>query len=63
MAYNLPLPAGARLHLIGPALAAIYLGQITRWNDPAITTLNPSLSVPDAAITVVHRMQPHRGCR
>jgi phosphate transport system substrate-binding protein len=42
--YNLSLPAGARLHLTGPVLAAIFLGQITRWNDPAITALNPGLS-------------------
>jgi phosphate transport system substrate-binding protein len=55
IAYNLSLPAGARLHLTGPVLAAVYLGQITRWNDPAITALNPGLSLPDAAITVVHR--------
>ena len=53
--YNLSLPAGARLHLTGPVLAAIFLGQITRWNDPAITALNPGLALPAAAITVVHR--------
>ena len=55
IAYNLNLPAGARLHLTGPVLAAIFLGQITRWNDPAITALNPGLSLPAASITVVHR--------
>ena len=55
IAYNLHLPAGARLHLTGPVLAAIYLGQITRWNDPAITALNPGLSLPPAQINVVHR--------
>jgi phosphate transport system substrate-binding protein len=53
--YNLSLPAGARLHLTGPVLAAIYLGQITHWNDPAITALNPAITLPDAPITVVHR--------
>jgi phosphate transport system substrate-binding protein len=53
--YNLSLPAGARLHLTGPVLAAIYLGQITRWNDPALIALNPGLSLPSAAINVVHR--------
>ncbi len=53
--YNLSLPAGARLHLTGPVLAAIFLGKITRWNDPAITTLNPGLSLPPAPINVVHR--------
>ena len=53
--YNLSLPAGARLHLTGPALAEIFLGQITRWNDAALTALNPGLSLPSAAINVVHR--------
>jgi phosphate transport system substrate-binding protein len=55
VAYNLNLPAGARLHLTGPVLARIFLGQITNWNDPAITALNPGISIPDAPITVVHR--------
>jgi phosphate transport system substrate-binding protein len=55
IAYNLSLPAGARLHLTGPVLAAIYLGQVTRGNDPAIAALNPGLSPPPAAINVVHR--------
>ena len=55
VAYNLSLPAGARLHLTGPVLAAIFLGQITHWNDPAITALNPGITLPSASITVVHR--------
>jgi phosphate transport system substrate-binding protein len=55
IAYHLSLPAGARLHLTGPVLAAIFLGQITRWNDPAITALNPGITLPPAPITVVHR--------
>ena len=55
VAYNLDLPAGARLHLTGPVLAAIFLGQITHWNDPAITALNPGITLPAASITVVHR--------
>jgi phosphate transport system substrate-binding protein len=56
IAYNLyTLPAGARLHLTGPVLAEIFLGQITHWNDPAITALNPGLSLPAAQINVVHR--------
>jgi phosphate transport system substrate-binding protein len=53
--YHLDLPAGQRLHLTGPVLAKIYLGQITHWNDPAIAALNPGIDLPDAAITVVHR--------
>jgi phosphate transport system substrate-binding protein len=55
IAYHLSLPAGARLHLTGPVLAEIFLGQITRWNDPAITALNPGIILPPAPITVVHR--------
>ena len=55
IAYNLNLPAGARLHLTGPVLARIFLGQLTRWNDPALTALNPGITLPAAPITVVHR--------
>ena len=55
IAYNLSLPAGARLRLTGPVLAAIFLGQVTRWNDPAITALNPDITLPGGPITVVHR--------
>jgi phosphate transport system substrate-binding protein len=55
VAYNLNLPAGARLHLTGPVLARIFLGQITSWNDPAIAALNPGIDLPGAPITVVHR--------
>ncbi len=55
VAYNLDLPAGARLHLTGPVLAAIFLGQITHWNDPAIAALNSGVTLPAASIAVVHR--------
>ena len=55
VAYNLNLPAGSRLHLTGPVLARIFLGQITHWNDPAITALNPGITLPAAPIAVVHR--------
>ena len=55
VAYHLDLPAGARLHLTGPVLAAIFLGQITHWNDPAITALNPGITLPAASIAVIHR--------
>jgi phosphate transport system substrate-binding protein len=36
-------------------LARIFLGQITHWDDPAITALNPGINIPGAPITVVHR--------
>ena len=39
----------------GPTLAQIYLGTITKWNDPAIKKLNPKVNLPDLAIAVVHR--------
>lgn len=53
--HNLELPAGAVLRLDAPTVARIYLGQVTRWNDPAITALNPGLPLPELAITAVHR--------
>jgi phosphate transport system substrate-binding protein len=43
------------LKLTGTMIADIYLGKITKWNDPAIAALNPGLKVGDAAISVVHR--------
>jgi phosphate transport system substrate-binding protein len=39
----------------GATLAGIYLGKITKWDDPAIGKLNPKLKLPSAAITVVRR--------
>ena len=41
--------------LDGPTLADIYLGKISKWNDPAIKKLNASLNLPDQVITSVHR--------
>jgi phosphate transport system substrate-binding protein len=41
--------------LDGETLAKIYLGTITKWDDPAIKKLNPKLNLPSAAISVVHR--------
>jgi phosphate transport system substrate-binding protein len=43
------------LVLSGELLGDIYLGKITKWNDPAIAKLNPSLKLPTDAITVVRR--------
>lgn len=43
------------LRLDGPTLANIFLGQIKKWNDPAIAALNPGVSLPSADIRVVHR--------
>jgi phosphate transport system substrate-binding protein len=43
------------LRLSGQVLADIYLGNIRKWNEPAIAELNPDLDLPDENITVVHR--------
>ena len=51
--YNLPNVKG--LVLDGPAMVGIFMGKITKWNDPAITKLNPGVTLPDQTITVVHR--------
>jgi phosphate transport system substrate-binding protein len=43
------------LKLSGALLGDIYLGKVTKWNDPAIAKLNPGVKLPDTEITVVHR--------
>jgi len=43
------------LKLTGAVLADIFLGKITKWNDPAISALNRRVKLPDDDITVVHR--------
>ena len=52
---NIPGVASGELRISGEVLANIFLKKITKWNDPAIKSLNPSLALPDSAITVVHR--------
>jgi len=47
--------AAGQLRLDGATIAAIYLGDITQWNDPAIKKLNPKLALPDTAIAPVYR--------
>jgi phosphate transport system substrate-binding protein len=44
-----------KLKLDGKTLADIYLGKITKWNDPALAKLNPGMKLPDQAMAVVHR--------
>ena len=53
-AYNLPGIASG-LNLTGDVLAQIFLGNVTTWDDPSIVALNPGVSLPAQAITVVHR--------
>jgi phosphate transport system substrate-binding protein len=55
MSYNLQGIKSGELILTGPVVAEIYLGKITKWNDPAIEKLNPGLKLPGMNITVVHR--------
>ena len=52
--YNIPNVKTA-LKFSGPVLANIFLGKVTKWNDPAITQLNPGVALPGTDITVVHR--------
>jgi len=54
LAFNLPGFKGD-LNLSGPVVADIFLGKITRWNDPAIAALNPGADLPGTDITTVHR--------
>jgi phosphate transport system substrate-binding protein len=44
-----------QLHLDGATVASIYLGDITKWNDPKIKSLNPKLALPGTAIAPVYR--------
>ena len=44
-----------QLRFTGKLLADIYLGKVSKWNDPAIAQLNAGAKLPDAPITVVHR--------
>ena len=53
--YNLQGIKSGTLKLTGPVLANIYLKKITKWNDPAITALNPGVNLPSQSIAVVHR--------
>jgi phosphate transport system substrate-binding protein len=54
VSYNLP-GVQTGLKLDGPTIAEIFLGKIKTWNDAAIKALNPGISLPSTAITVVHR--------
>jgi phosphate transport system substrate-binding protein len=54
VSYNLP-GVKAGLKLDGKTIADIYLGKVKTWNDPEIKALNPGVSLPSTAITVIHR--------
>ena len=51
--YN--LPGDPDLKFTGPLLADIFMGKVSKWNDPAILKVNPGAQLPSTDITVVHR--------
>lgn len=53
--HNIPGIGANELRLDGETLAQVFSGEISHWDDPKIQTLNPDLSIPNKAITVVHR--------
>ena len=53
ISYN--LPGVSELRLDSDTLAGIFLGKIKKWNDEAITSLNPGVNLPDKSILVAHR--------
>jgi phosphate transport system substrate-binding protein len=53
--YNLKGVAAGAITLTGQQLADIYMGKIKKWNDPALTTNNKGVALPDLDISVVHR--------
>jgi phosphate transport system substrate-binding protein len=52
---NIPGVKPGSVKLTGPIIADIYLGKITKWNDPAIAAVNSGVTFPALKITVVHR--------
>lgn len=54
LAYTIP-GVETGLKLSPEVIAGIFLGQITKWNDPKVTALNPKTRLPDLAITIAHR--------
>jgi phosphate transport system substrate-binding protein len=54
--YNLP-GVTKELRFTGDVLADIFLGKITKWNDPRIAKVNPGVKLPDTDIVVVHRSE------
>jgi len=54
--YNIPELPGLKLD--GTTIADIFLGKITKWNDPRIAALNPGAKLPAMDLVVVHRSDP-----
>jgi phosphate transport system substrate-binding protein len=54
--YNIPgIPQSTHLKLNGKVLSQIYQGKVTKWNDPAIKSLNPGVNLPSTTIVPLHR--------
>ena len=53
--YNIPEVPNKGLKLTADAVSKIFLGEITKWNDPAITAANPGLNLPNKEIVTAHR--------
>ena len=52
---NVPGIKAGQIHLSGELLAAIYMGEVKKWDDSRIKALNKNVKLPSSAITVVHR--------
>jgi len=53
--FNLEGFGKGELRVTGPVLAEMFLGKISKWNDPKLAALNPGKKLPDQTITIVHR--------
>jgi phosphate transport system substrate-binding protein len=53
--FNLDGFGKGELRVTGPVLAEMFMGKISRWNDPKLVALNPGKTLPNTVITVVHR--------
>jgi phosphate transport system substrate-binding protein len=54
---NVPGLQPGQLRLTGALLADIYLGKVKKWNEPAVSRLNPGVALPNLLVTVVHRAE------
>ncbi|HEX5698879.1 MAG TPA: phosphate ABC transporter substrate-binding protein PstS [Rhodoferax sp.] len=53
--FNLEGFGKGELRVSGPVLAEMFMGKISKWNDPKLAALNPGKNLPDMTITIVHR--------
>jgi phosphate transport system substrate-binding protein len=53
--FNLDGFGKGELRVNGPVLAEMFMGKISKWNDPKLAALNPGKNLPDMTITIVHR--------